>query len=633
MLNQRHLEYLLCCVMFIIFTTAAFAVDEAIDVSLSLTGTLKSKIRDSGNYSMYIQNWTIESEFTQSSEYTLIREASGRIGGVPTFLYGAMESRNALFEPTVSPLDPVTYSLRGNLKVTGCVSLNDRLSSGSHTNVQLPPGLPPGISSQVNMGGVAQMANRGTFFFEGCRTDPEKVLIFYIPPEGLFGVPGAGPFPDCYEREATESGQYRPYLLKNQYKAAVQAECSGGSSVITEDMAFIGSVTWEDLKQQTSAHLQKHYFGSEGNMAEQETYEDHDLTLALDLNPGQIHAEPGGPYTLPRADTVTLDGTHSVPSKGHHITSWEWQLTPEGTPAGCNGIGSAATMTGNTVSFVALCSVKVKLTVKDDAGKTDSSGTEVVVSPRPWKTEFVPAKNPVYEHFSFTLPPVGFVFGYNRCTTHTKVQTIDTADDHWYEPKGGNINTSDYETGTFWLKQVTDQGPFAGVHYVSDKDFQIKRTIWLNNRLFKGTKGARDGDVYELNTGAVRQVNSCAFNNQAATMCSFGEAELARLREGVLVHENLHSTLAAEVVQTNDPANNIETKMDMNRTKLKNDINVILIGVVDQMKTASDEIHVINRMPSKFKPGGCIDFPDWDSAARGGCYYYFSSFADKGEKN
>ncbi len=257
----------------------------------------------------------------------------------------------------------------------------------------------------------------------------------------------------------------------------------------------------------------------------------------------------------------------------------------------------------------------------------------MVVSPRPWKTEFVLEKDPVYENFSFTLPPVGFVFGYNRCTKHADVRTIDAADDHWYEPKGGDIRTKDYETGTFWVKQVTDNGPFAGIHFVSDKDFKIKRTVWLNKRMFKGINGAPDGDVYELNTGAVRQVNSCAFNNVPATTCSFGDAQLARLREGVLVHENLHSKLAEEAVQgSNDPAIEIETKMDTNGTKLKNDINVILIGIVDKIKRASDEAPVINRMPNKFKPGGCIDFPDWGSAARGSCYYYFSSFADKGEK-
>lgn len=225
------------------------------------------------------------------------------------------------------------------------------------------------------MAGVAQVANRGTFYFEQCRTQPDKVLVYYLPPVGMFAVPPRGPI-ECndeysYVREAHESAQYDPSLLSKKYQAAAKAECSAGAADIADDMAFLGSVRWNTIKDGTEVRLQKSYFGSDGSLAAaEEPYSDHDLKLTLDIVPGEdIHAEPGGPYTIQRADTVTLDGTQSVPSKNHHITSYEWELTPKGSPSGCSGIGRTATMTGATVSFVALCSVDVMLTVKDDGEK------------------------------------------------------------------------------------------------------------------------------------------------------------------------------------------------------------------------------------------------------------------------
>lgn len=315
---------------------------------------------------------------------------------------------------------------------------------------------------------------------------------------------------------------------------------------------------------------------------------------------------------------MTLDGTRSVPSKGHRIQSYEWDLTPQGTPEGCAGIGTSKRMTGATVSFVALCSVKVKLTVKDDGGKEDDGGTEVIVKARPWKTEFTTEGQ--IKHPSLTFVQNAFAFGYNRCKNHFTELNLDTRANHWYEPRGGDGN--DYEEGTFWLDQVNDSGPFAGVFYVSKDHFKIERTLWVNKKLYL------DGEVYDLNTGSERQATSCS-----SGPCSFGRPVIDRLRRAVQEHEMLHSTLAEHLLRsTKDPAIDIESRMKMDRGALKDDANGILRSVVSDMIDASDEPKVIAKMPSEFRRGGCIDFPAWDSAARGGCYYYFSSFADKGEK-
>ncbi|MCI0412260.1 hypothetical protein L0222_05590 [bacterium] len=122
---------LFCCWLILAFLSAAFAVDETIEISLKLTGKLKVKRRTSDNYMMTVENWRIDSDYTQSSEYTLVRDPSGRIGGVPTEFYGVMEARNMLFEPTLSPRDKVTFRLSGQIDVNTCQDFSDPLSSSA----------------------------------------------------------------------------------------------------------------------------------------------------------------------------------------------------------------------------------------------------------------------------------------------------------------------------------------------------------------------------------------------------------------------------------------------------------------------------------------------------------------------
>jgi len=608
-------------------------VDEVIEATLSLSGRLEAKRRVSDNFSMTVENWVMDSDYTQNADYTLVRETSGRIGGVPTYFFGTMEDRNMLFEPTLSPFDVVEFKLTGSIKVTGCASLTDSLSahreSGYVPGVNQPMSMPPGVSgSMPNMGFIEGLANRGAFYFERCGRQGDKVLVFYLPPPGLFQVPGAGPI-TCndeyaYERSAGEAGQYNPYLFTEKYKKAVKSECSSGSASITEDMAFLGSVSWSQLADQEEVRLQRTYQGEEGVPSGDEPWEYNKLYLTLDINPrGNIHAEPGGPYPLDRGKTVVLDGSGSVPSKGHRIQSYEWELTPQGTPEGCAGIGSSTRMSGATVSFTALCSVKVRLTVKDDGGKEDEGDTEVIVKARPWKTVF--KTDPVIVQENFTFVPGGFVFGYNRCKNHVDALNIDTVENHWYEPRGGQGN--DYEVGSFELDQVTDSGPFSGVVYVSKDHFLIERRLWVNKRLYRG------GDVYELNPKPDRQVESCAYNQQPVTTCSFGPKVINRLRAAVKTHEQLHSDLANKALERrSDPARDIESLMNMNRQKVRDDANGFLQSAASDMSNASNESKVMAAMPNQFRAGGCIDFPEWGSADRGGCYYRFSSFTDKGEK-
>jgi len=144
-----------------VLIAAPQAVDEVIEVSLNLTGRLEAKRRTSDNYPMTVENWTMDSDYAQTTDYTLVREPSGRVGGVPTFFFGVMEERNMLFEPTLSPFDAIKFNLTGSIKVTGCVSLLDPLSarneSGFKPGVNPPPGIPRGVATPGRMGCIKQV--------------------------------------------------------------------------------------------------------------------------------------------------------------------------------------------------------------------------------------------------------------------------------------------------------------------------------------------------------------------------------------------------------------------------------------------------------------------------------------------
>jgi len=333
----------------------------------------------------------------------------------------------------------------------------------------------------------------------------------------------------------------------------------------------------------------------------------------------EIHADPGGPYSLQRGNTVTLDGSRSVPSKGHRLQSYEWELTPKGTPDGCSGIGTKATMSGARVTFLALCSLDAKLTVKDDGGKEDSGGTVVAVKVRPWKTKFT-TEDKVKNEQSFPFTVGGFVFGYNRCA---RTGHFSESDNHWYEAHRLDASDNDYEERTFWLDQVNDSGPFTGTFFVAREDFNIQRARWVNKKLYPP-----NGEVYELNPGPLRQAKSCGSGLIPAVECSFGKPVIDRLRRSVEEHEMLHSKLAKQSL-TQDPAPKVESSMATDRVQLKDLANGFVISAVTTMSDASTEPKVKAAMSDQFRPGGCIDFPAWDSAVRGGCYYYFSSFIEK----
>jgi hypothetical protein len=339
----------------------------------------------------------------------------------------------------------------------------------------------------------------------------------------------------------------------------------------------------------------------------------------------ELRADAGGPYTIGRGVRVTLDGSRSRPASGHQIVDYSWELTPLGTPEGCAGIGQPTTLSGATVTFVALCSVQAKLTVRQDDQQEDFDDVEATVKARAWRTDFTTEKTVKCDKsFNFIGGPQlmsSFVFGYNRCSRAGHFTESERAN-HWYEPRGGS--TSDFEDGTYWLDVVADDGPFADVSYVSRGDFEIRRARWVNRKLCK------DGSVWLRNQRAPSTVEGWP---SRAPECKFGKAQMARLLRSIERHEQLHSDLAeAALRKLKDPAIDVEQSLGTDRTRLKDRVNLFVSTAVSDMINASDEDRVKAEMRAmtEFDDGACFDFPDWDGElAADGCYFEFSSLADK----
>jgi hypothetical protein len=110
-------------------------------------------------------------------------------------------------------------------------------------------------------------------------------------------------------------------------------------------------------------------------------FDDVQLTLSL-ANPV---ADPGGPYSVPIAGSLALDGSGSLPSEGATITAWEWDLDNDGAfDEAITGESPAA------ISYADLQAVHgmlvgdntIKLKVTDSAAKTSTvEGTVTLAAP------------------------------------------------------------------------------------------------------------------------------------------------------------------------------------------------------------------------------------------------------------
>ena len=198
-----------------------------------------------------------------------------------------------------------------------------------------------------------------------------------------------------------------------------------------------------------------------------------------------LDAVPGGPYTVARGGTVTVDGSGSRPAS--RITSYTWSFA-----SNCPGPvqGRQSSRSGLTAQIVAVCDTTATLTVSDGE-ESDSESTTIKVTGKLKNVKFDQDKNPDRARFPFSTEFDTFVFGFNRCSVEWKKFGDPDRADHWlHKPDNG---------GAVETKQVSDPGgPYDGFYYVTDHNLKVVRTMIINKKLLKG------GDVYDLNDGKYR---------------------------------------------------------------------------------------------------------------------------------
>ncbi len=246
-------------------------------------------------------------------------------------------------------------------------------------------------------------------------------------------------------------------------------------------------------------------------LAGTETYENPDadavnhttgtitITWSLSNGPQVVRADPGGPYTAVRGESLKLDGSAS---KGDGL-GYAWTFAPRGCPAGAGG-RRGARLEGPTPKVTLLCSMDVTLTVSNGSA-SDQKTVAVTVSPRDWRTPFhhaeqegtVPAGGgrPEIVGASSTNPDatqsVRMVGGQNVCALDP-----DAADHSLHPlPAAGSWEKIGYE-----LRQVAEPGgPFDGYWFVSTYSMRIERQTLINPYLLPGRIFRNDQSFYGVN--------------------------------------------------------------------------------------------------------------------------------------
>lgn len=271
-----------------------------------------------------------------------------------------------------------------------------------------------------------------------------------------------------------------------------------------------------------------------------------------------LDAVPGGPYTVARGGTVTVDGSGSKPAS--RITSYTWSFTSN-CPDGVQGRQS--TRSGKTAQIVAVCTTTATLTVSDGE-ESDSESTTIKVTGKLRDVEFNQGKKPDEARFPFDTELGTFVFGFNRCSVEWGESRDPDLNDHWlHKPDNGD----DVET-----KQVTDPGgPYDGFFYVTDHNLKVVRTMIINKKLLKG------GNVYELNDGKYRD-------------------DIKKLAKAVEDHERIHGELVRKMLKSKklDFLDKLAKAVDLTEDGLQNRADGIIVGGETELKNASSESNVQN---------------------------------------
>ncbi|MFN8218399.1 MAG: hypothetical protein U0R71_17555 [Solirubrobacterales bacterium] len=219
----------------------------------------------------------------------------------------------------------------------------------------------------------------------------------------------------------------------------------------------------------------------------------YDVTMRVQASRGDLHADPGGPYSVTRAGKVRLDGSRSTPRS--KIEKYMWSFRP--VAASCpDGVPSkSAHKEGRETAIVALCDVRATLTVVARNGDRDSASTTVTVRARggkTWRTPFSQAevkgdpRTPREPPSATSLGGGSYAFslfgGLNVSDCGAR-----SASSEILCPLLGRGSNSWLGAG-YDLARVNDpEGPFDGYSYVVSPEITVKRAALINPSILPGS--------------------------------------------------------------------------------------------------------------------------------------------------
>lgn len=288
----------------------------------------------------------------------------------------------------------------------------------------------------------------------------------------------------------------------------------------------------------------------------------------------KLKAVTDGPYRIKRGQKVKLDGSASRPKQ--KITTYTWTFEPDcpgEEPTDPGGIAANPTVKqGKKVEIVAVCKTKVNLTVSGD-GTPGTTATGIRVGGKINDVKYNQPNDADAGNFPFDTAMGGtFVFGYNRCSVEWSEFHDQNLTDHWlHKPADGR----DVDT-----KQVNDPGgPYDGYFYVTGQNLKVTRQLLINSKLLPG--------------GSVDVLNSTGKRKKA----------LEKIIEAALDHERIHGDLVKERLKSKKLKflDELAAAVDTSDEALQNRADAIIVGGETELKGASAEDKVHNRMAKKWK--------------------------------
>ena len=284
------------------------------------------------------------------------------------------------------------------------------------------------------------------------------------------------------------------------------------------------------------------------------------LRRAVDRAMARISA----PASFTRGDTVTLDGSGSLGD----LRKYEWRFAYGANCAPAIPRDPELVIEGPRITFKALCDFRASLSVEDSLGQGDrTSSAWIRVVPRRgdlWKTKFASRPGP---DLTERLMPEFMRLGVNQCAQHA----ADAATGHFIHTSAANNGTwidDGYET-----EEVTDAGPFGGMWWVSNNKLEIDRLERVNRNLTAG-------EAHDI-------------NRAHGTLANF-----LLLKPQVQAHEAMHSTLAKEAIERDDPALKVEAVLGGSRAMIQTFADMAIRDAEQSVLEATSDANVGSRLRS-----------------------------------